>query len=353
MGVIARNWRVLFASACAVALVGGSYWLSHSVGTPPQAHASEETALLRQIATKDSNGDGVPDWEKQLYGIPLNATTTDYFHLGMTDAQAIAKGLIVPKAIANLPAATSTGSASHPLLDSAPAPAPGTLTDAFAKTFFTLYLAAKQQNGGANLTQAQTQAVAQQAMTQFASTISTAPDFITASDLKHATSTGPDALRAYAEAAGAVFAENTSYASTSEIAYLKQALQNPGNDAVPLAYIASIAKLYRQAAVGLAALSVPSSLASPDLSIINALARLSGILNDFTKIDSDPMAAMLAIQQYPTAIQQLGNGLIGMNQVYVTSAITFPSNTPGAQFVNIIPDIAASQASAPHSAQTP
>lgn len=344
MGRIARNWRVLVATTGAVILVGGSYWISHSVGTPPQAQASEETALLQQIATKDSNGDGVPDWEKQLYGIPLNATTTDYFHLGMTDAQAIAKGLIVPKAVADLPAATSTSAVAAPLVDSSlpPAPAAGTLTDAFAKSFFTLYLAAKQQNGGANLTQVQTQQIAQQAMAQFAAGISAAPDFKTLQDLATASNTA-DALRAYATAAGTVFATNTANASTSEIVYLRQAVQDPANDAVPLAHIASIAKLYRQTAVGLATLPVPTSLAPYDLAIINAFARLSGILSDFTKVDTDPMAAMLAIQQYPAAIQQLGDGLIGINKVYITANVSFPQGDPGAAFVNIIPSIAASQ----------
>ncbi len=333
------------ATLGAVVLVSGSYWLSHSVGTPPKAQASEESAVLQAIATKDSNGDGLPDWEKTLYGIPLNATTTDYFHLGMTDGQAVAKGLIVPKAVADLPAATSTAVATSAALDSSlpAAPAQGTLTAAFSKTFFTLYLAAKQQNGGANLTQAQVQSIAQTAMTQFASSISAAPDFKTLQDLPTAPNTAA-ALRTYATAAGTVFAENTANASTSEVAYLRQAVQDPANDTVPLAHIASIAKLYRQTAVGLATLPVPSSIAPYDLSVINALARLSGILSDFTKVDTDPMAAMLAIQQYPNAVQLLGNGLIGINQVYTTSGITFSANDPGSALVNLIPDIAASQA---------
>lgn len=345
MGGIARNWRVLTATVGAVVLVGGSYWLSHSVGTPPVAQASEESAVLQAIATKDSNGDGLPDWEKTLYGIPINATTTDYFHLGMTDGQAVAKGLIVPKAVADLPSATSTATGASVATDSSlpPAPAQGTLTNAFAQTFLTLYLAAKQQNGGANLTQAQVQSIAQQAMTQFASSISAAPDFKTLQDLTTVPSTAT-ALRAFATAAGTVFETNTANASTSEVAYLRQAVQDPANDAVPLARIASIAKLYRQAAVGLAALPAPASIAPYDLAVINALVRLSGILSDFTKVDTDPMAAMLAIQQYPTTVQQLGNGLIGINQVYTTSGITFSANDPGSTFINIIPDIAASQA---------
>ena len=342
MGGMARSWRVVIAMLFSAALVAGAYELASGVASPPTAQASSESAALQAIATKDSNGDGLPDWEKVLYGIPLTSTTTDYFHLGMTDGQAVARGLIVPKAIANLPLAATTTSSMVTDSSLPPPPAPGTLTAAFAQNFFTLYLAAKQANGGANLSQTQLQTIATEALNQLSASVTAAPDFKNLQDLSVTAATDSNSLKSFANAAGAVFLANTANASTSEVNYLRDAVQN--NDTGALVHIAMIAKAYRDTATGLAALPVPSTLAPYDLAIINALARLSEILTDFTKVNSDPLSAMLALQQYPNAVQALGNGFIGVNSVYVTANVTMAPTDPGAQFVNLIPEIAASQA---------
>ncbi len=68
MGRILRHWRVLGAMLISLALVIGAYVTARSVARPPTAQASEESALLKQIATRDADGDGLPDWEEALYG---------------------------------------------------------------------------------------------------------------------------------------------------------------------------------------------------------------------------------------------------------------------------------------------
>ena len=132
MGQILQNWRVLIAAFFAAVLIIGSFMFARSVASTPIAQASTETALLQAIATRDSDGDGLPDWEEALYG--TDPRITDTFKLGMTDGAAVAKGLIVPKAIADIrvtmSAPVSIGSDGLP-----PPPAEGTLTAAFAKNF--------------------------------------------------------------------------------------------------------------------------------------------------------------------------------------------------------------------------
>ena len=125
-----------------VALVGGAYFLARGFESPRAAEASTETELLKAIATKDSDKDGLPDWEESLYG--TDPRLTDTFKLGMTDGEAVAKGLIVPKAIADI-AVTPSSPASLDADGLPPPPAEGTLTAAFAKSFFTLFIAAKQK----------------------------------------------------------------------------------------------------------------------------------------------------------------------------------------------------------------
>lgn len=334
MGRILEHWRIPAATFFAIALIAGAYLLVQGVKSPSAAQASEESALLAAIATKDTDGDGLPDWEEALYGADPRAI--DSFGLGLPDGEAVAKGLVVPKAIADLTATTSTPGAAVVDPSLPPAPAEGTLTAAFAQNFFTLYLAAKEANGGADLSEEETQSIANQAIQSLASSVSAAPDYKSAKDIV-VSGSGVSALKAFAVSAEAVLLKNTSTATTSEIGYLKRALL--GGDATVYPHIVSIAKAYRDSAVGLAVLPVPSELAAADLALINALMRVSQITTDFAKAETDPLATMLALGQYPQAVIALGTAFVDIGRVYAAVGISLPAGEPGASFVNLISDI--------------
>lgn len=334
MRKIFERWSIPFAILFSTVLIIGAYLLAHSAALPPVAEASTETALLEAVATKDSTGDGLPDWEKALYGIPLNATTTDYFHLGMTDGEAVARGLIVPKAIANIPVATSTASsgdfdyAAHGL----PPPSPGTLTDAFSQTFFTLYLQAKQENNGVELSADQVNTLANQAIQDLSESVSATPPYEQMTDIK-VSGKGPDALRTYAAEAEAIFKAHPADATTSEMDYLQDNLEN--HDSSALAHIASIAASDRTIAAGLAVIPVPEEIASGHLALVNALMHMAEIINDFSHVDTDPLTAMIALSQYEQASQDLGAAFVSLGQAYETENVTFSKGEGGAAFVGL------------------
>jgi len=337
MGRILEHWRVPIAILFSIALVVGAYLIARSVESPPVAQASAETALLNAIATKDSDSDGLSDWEEALYGTdPKNA---DSRNLGMTDGEAVAKGLIVPKAISDISVATSSASVGSDGLPSAPAD--GTITDAFAKTFFSLYLEAKQANNNADLSEADLANISNKALDSLSSSVAAAPDFKSANDLT-VSGSGPAALKAFAVSAEAVLSQNANKASKSEILYLQDAVQN--NDTSALSYIVSIAKSYRDSAVGLAILPVPTELASDDLALINAMARLSTIITDFARVNDDSLATILALQQYPQVVLALTNSFVSINTTYKTAGISLSAGTPGAFFVNLIENVSKKQA---------
>lgn len=343
MGKFFGTGRVLGAAILAVVLVGGAYYFASDASRPPVAQASTETAILQAIATKDSTGDGLPDWQKSLYGIPLNATTTDYFGLGMTDGEAVAKGLIVPKAIADLqssPTATTTNYTEDGL---PPPPADNTLTAQFSQSFLKLYLAAKQTNGGNDLSEAQIADVSSKALAQLTAMVASAPDFKSAGDLT-VSGSGATAMKAFAVSTEGVFDANRANATTSEVNYLSYAVI--GGDESAYTHIAAISKAYRNASVALSQVAVPREVAAVDLALINALARMGQVTNDFTLVNSDPLATMLALQEYPNAVLALGNSLIALSKVYKDAGIIIPDGSPGAGVINLVADVMAEQKAA-------
>ena len=340
MGQILRNqnWSIISALLFSVAIIGGAYWFARSVESPNTAQASMESALLQAIATKDSDGDGLADWEESLYGADVHITDT--FNLGMTDGEAVAKGLVVPRAIADIKVATSspsiTGANGLP-----PPPKEGTLTAAFAKNLFTLYLSAKQAKGGADLSESEMAGIAKEAMDSLSSVITPAPDFKSAKDLKISES-GENSFREFAAQAEAVLKNKKSSAKKSEIFYLQDAVKN--NDNETLIYITEIAKGYRDVAVGLSALSVPTELAADHLLLINSMMRLSEITSDLVRVNDDTLTAILALQQYPQALVGMWNAFVNIGKIYGTAGVSLKSGEPGAEFVNLIEDMAKEKA---------
>ena len=343
MGRILENWRVPIAVLFSAVLIVGAFILARGVASPSFAEASTETALLKAIAAKDSDSDGLPDWEESLYG--TDPHNPDSSNLGMTDGAAVAQGLVVPKAIADISVATSSDNSA--VIDGSlpPAPADDTLTAAFSKIFITRYLAAKEANGGAALSESDTSALSNEIISSLSSSLMTAPDFKSGKDLT-VSGSGPDAMKAFATKVGMVLAVNTSDATTSELIYLNDAVQNDDASAIP--HIASIAKSYRGSAVGLAVLPVPRELAASDLELINAMMRMSEIINDFTLVNTDPLATILAFNQYQQAGIALENAFIDFNTAYKNAGLSLSEGAPPgiASFVNFIESEAAKRPAA-------
>lgn len=334
MGSILSHWRVFAALLLAVGLIGGAYAFSQGAAHPNTAVASSEAALLSAIATRDTDGDGLPDWEEVLYG--TDPSRTDTRGLGMTDAEAVRSGLIVPLAVADIATPSGYGDLELGEVGLPAAPAENSLTSAFAKNFFNLYLNAKQRNGGEALTDEDIAAVATDALAELAAAVVIAPPFKTERDVR-VSGSGPSALKTYAAAAEAVLSAHKTSATKSEIVYLEQAVKEGSSE--PLAQIASTAKAYRSSAAGLIALSVPAELALAHLALINALVRVSETAEDFTRVHSDPVSTMLALTLYPEAVTGLADAFRGIDSTYRSAGVSFEEGEAGATFVYLMRDL--------------
>jgi hypothetical protein len=338
-GNYTENWRVMSACFFATALIIGSYVIARDVRSPSVVKASDETELLEKIAAQDSDRDGLPDWQEVLYGTDPHLTDTR--HLGMSDGEAVSKGLIIPAAVGvGGPSATSTPGTIPGVDPNLLVPAKGTITRALSESLITEYAKAVRNSPDGTLTPRDVKNVANAVLSQLDKAFSPAPDFRSLSGIK-VSGSGPEAMKTYAALAEGVLLAYKAHATSSEIVYLKRVLEN--DDQYALRRIASIAKAYSDTAVGLAALPVPTELANDHLAFINATARLGAIIADFTRTDSDPIATLLALKQYPNAVQALGSALIQITGKYKQANITFAPGEVGARFAGIIDKAIAKQ----------
>lgn len=332
------QWRIFSAVMIALVAVIGAYMLARGIGQPRGASASAESELLAHIAAKDTDGDGLRDWEEALYG--TDPRVSDTRKLGMTDSEAVAKGLIVPLAPTSLAVGSSTTLALDP---SMPVPAEGTLTRAVAANLYKVYAEAVSQSQSGTLTKTQIQAMTDSVVDNLNASIAPAANYKSRGDIT-VSGGGPQAMKDYAAAAEAVLHANRTTARKTDIAYLSSALND--GDTAALAQIASLAAMFKSAAAGLAVLPVPVELVDQHLGLVNALARLGALNEDFTRTDTDPVAALMALKQYPIAAQQFATAFASITNVYRAKGVVLAPGEPGAGLVNLVPRVAAKQQAA-------
>jgi hypothetical protein len=340
MARILLHWRILSATLFSLVLVAGSAFVAYDAKSPRSAQASAESDLLKAIASKDTDADGLPDWEESLYGADPNRI--DSFNLGMPDGQAVAQGLVVPKAVANYEINTAPNTTKNSDIDPSlpPPPQEGTLTAAFAQNLYATYRTVREAKG-ADLSSAELSAVTQEALKVFSASIQPSPDFKTLKDMVISGS-GAEALRAYAMDIEAILKKNTATASKTELEYLQEVV-GTGNEEGYVA-LASLAKGYRESAMGISQLPLPSDLAKEMLGFINALARLGEITTDFAEVRTDPLSTMLALEQYSGTMLALARSLVELSAVYREGGVVFSNTEAGGAFVNMIVNLEKKQA---------
>ncbi len=316
-----RKTTISISLFIAIVLVVGAYILSgRHVTTGTVANAESTEALLKTYAVKDSDTDGLPDWEEALYGTdPNNAHTV---RPNLTDGEAVAQGLATAHYAGQPKTATTSVSVDVAAQIPGPTAAPGSLTDQFSKLFFNNYIATR---GDTKPTAAQMQTFIRDAVAELSKT-RVEPDAYSASQM-NVTGTGAPALIAYAAQVDSAFAKNITRLPYSEMAYFSDAVTK--NDRVALKNVAAIGASYTKIAQAIVAVSAPQEAAKAHLSLVNALARLGTTITDFSTLNDDPIKAMLALSEYPKDATALASALGQMKPVFAADAVVISSDSPG------------------------
>jgi hypothetical protein len=282
-----------------------------------RANATSTHDLLVQYAAKDTDTDGLPDWQEGLYGSdPANPNS---IRSDLTDAEAIAQGLVKPK----FATATSTpiDTASIPGTDSGPE----TITDRFARKLFEEYLS---QAGAAQPTPEQIASFVEQGVKDLTEN-QAVPDSFSKNQV-NVSGSGPEALRAYAVALETALAARTVMINKSEVEYFSDAVQR--DDAEALAQVKRIGEMYTATAKTYVAVPVPLEAAGPHLAVANAFARLGVDISDLATMKSDPLRAYFGLAKYQQDALLLISALDALHKVYESEQVGISEGEPGSLF---------------------
>ena len=324
-----RTVRIIAASALSVVFVAGAYAFSGPLtflnGKIAGAQSTDD--LLKAYAAKDTDSDGLPDWQEALYGTdPSNPHSVD---ATLTDSEAVNKGMVTPKTSASVPAdqqpeARATA-ADVPGTD----PAPGSLTDEFGKQFFQEYVAAS--NGGA-LTDDQKNALISKLLADYSQKASALLLSPYTSISVHVSKTV--SATEYAGQVEQIFrAHDVPEDSASAPPLLEEFLAN--NDKEALKKLSVFGAAHEAIAKDLLQVSVPPSLAAQHLELIQSFDTLARATKAATNYEQDPLTVMGALPLYASTGKTMLHSLQGIAAGVIAEEGEPAPGTPGAIIVSL------------------
>ena len=291
--------------------------------TPPkQQTANTDTNAPIQSAgdmQKDSDGDGLKDWEENLWG--ANPQNPDTDGDGTPDGEEITQERNPLVAGPDDALASSTPNilkGTSALGESSG----GTYTDQLTRQLFGTFIAAKQSGQSINQTE-ETQKILNDLFTAYQSdqkAVYTKSQIATTSDNSAAS------LKKYGNTVGAAISKIYAVGAR-DLEIAQSALQR--EDREEIKQLGEIAEAYAHAAKGLASIPVPSTAASLHLPIVNAIAGFSSALRTMQKLIDDPAAGIVGIGEYKKNLSLLSKSLLDLRAFLTSRGIIFEKGESG------------------------
>ncbi|MES2225507.1 MAG: hypothetical protein V4480_01725 [Patescibacteria group bacterium] len=287
-----RTLRIGGASLLALLFVAASYVLSGPSFLSSKTASAESTdALLKAYASKDTDGDGLPDWQEALYGTDPNKADTDGD--GISDGDAARRGLLTPNALASqLPSdqqgTTTLTDADIPVT----AAAPGSITDEFSKEFLKEYVAA---SNGQPMTEEAQQALVTKLLGEFSAKAGEALSSTYASVSVH-TNTSTSVLQYAATVESTLGAHDIKDDGGNPLLLIGKVIEE--NDKSAASKLVKVSNAYAAMAQDLRDAQVPPSLVDSHVKLVRSLDELAKATRIVSDYEKDPLATMGALSTY-------------------------------------------------------
>lgn len=316
MAIFTQRTNIILSLIIAAGCIAAAFFLSgRATITPVNAESTQE--LLKAYATKDTDSDGLADWQEDLYGSdPANPRSIDR---SMTDKEAVDAGKAELRFKSEEPE-ISLGSV--PGIEAAP----NTLTERFAQEFLGQYL----------LTHG-TGVPTEEALTAFVNdAIASLDENPTPSFSVSSIGSAPQgtSLESYVGAAEAALLTPTVRAKESEIFYFSDAVYK--SDAEALEALATISASYDTLASAFAKVPAPSEARAKQLRTANALAHMGEVIGKMASYGEDPLLAFVGFGQYETAAFELAASFADFQSVFVATGRTYAPGETGYQFWQMV-----------------
>ena len=302
----------------AVALLGGGFWLLKTGRTEVKFNriTPEQAQKAAEVLSADADGDGLKDWEEELWHTDLTVADTDGD--GTPDGEEIKLGRDPLKA-------GPDDKLDKETIEKKTVPGGGdwTETDRLSRELFGKYLTMRKS--GAPFT-AEDERKLLEEFTNRPMTVTRAKTY-TEQDIVLAKADDAKALRMYGNALGGVI---TAHIDTgeNELVIFERALQN--EDPQDLAGLENRVKRYENMLADIRVIPVPPSAKSIHIALLDALEGVKEAIAGMAVALNDPVHALPYATAYPPAFEKLLTSLTDILNYFEQKQITFGKSEPGA-----------------------
>lgn len=305
-----------------VALIFTADWLGNRksangklLGVIPGQKISGASGFDRLIE-KDSDGDGLKDWEEALWGTDVDNQDTDSD--GTSDGEEIklgrnpkVKGPDDELSAEEKKAISETGTDT-------------TATGAFSRGFFASFMTLKESG---DLTPENLQKLSESIVGNF--TADGGKNF-TSSDLKISGDNSPTTLKKYGNDLGAIFEEYLKLKLPDELLIVAQALSSGDQD--KLNELDKIISANKKLIERHLTMIVPQKASSVHLKLVNHYQTITTAIENMKKAISDPLTGTIAISQYKKELAPLNDTMAELKNFFINNKIIFGPDEPGKIF---------------------
>ncbi len=254
--------------------------------------------VLQDLMEKDTDGDGIKDWEEALWGTDPEKSDTDGD--GISDFDYIEKRREEVR--------QASGTPDQELSDT-------NATDVFTKEFFAA-IVALQQSGQLN---SQTLADLSKQLAGNIGQQKSLPDIYSITDIKIVSNPSRADMQIYGQAVQAMSSSYFAKGIGTELDVTSNALST--EDPAEYAKIASIANAYADFAGKLVALQTPEDISVDVLNLANNMQKSAKALQNISAIPTNELIGIIGISQYSTYSDDMVNSFTSLSNYLQNNGI--------------------------------
>lgn len=271
-------------------------------------------AVREYVVDRDTDGDGLMDWEEDLWRTDKSNKDTDGDGTSDDDEVRAGRNPTVPgpdDALSRAAANPSTAAGEREL----------TTTDRLARNIFAEYYALKQEG---TLDEAAQEELILRNLSGVLPEGSSVPTYGIGDVLM--SGEGSAALRTYGNTVGRIVATH-SIQTENEGTIVQRALETDNGE--ELKKLEPVVVAYRAMAQELLGTKVPKEAAAAHISLVNAITAVGEANAKLTRVLVDPIVGLVGIREYGQAVEDLGNALKKLRSVFGAYGITFTPEEAG------------------------
>lgn len=304
MAMSTRTWSIVGSLSISLILIVGAYVLSAPWFGTFHVGAQDAQALLQTYAEKDTDGDGLFDWQETLYRTdPTNAHSVDAV---LTDLQAVEQGLVEPRFKSE---EKELPDSFYQITDKVAAP--DSITDQFSRQFLEKYLTGR----GAQTPSADAlQSFVQDAAHDLEGTVLGGSAFLSSSVLVRGNT--PTDVSAYMLELNDIFYENKPGIDSVDV-FEHFANYVERDDISSLERVREVSRAYTITAQEIMLVRAPLSARNAHLRVANAYARFGLVLKHMGTMDTDPLLGFVGATHYLESRDEVKESMLNFSATMV------------------------------------